>query len=179
MAPSDDELLRRLARGDEESLGALYDRHADGLLGLALKLLRERQEAEDAVHDLFVEVWQRAGEYDPRRGSVRTWIAMRLRSRCLDRLRRAKVRRDKTPEPVVTAAPPEAIERAVDEPRVRAALATLGEPQREVVLLSYFGGLSSAEIAERLAIPIGTVKSRLRAALATLRSTLEPTGVRP
>lgn len=178
MEPTDDELLRRLARGDEDSLGALYDRHADGLLGLALKLLRDRQEAEDAVHDLFVEVWQRAGEYDPRRASVRTWIAMRLRSRCLDRLRRAKLRRDKTPEPVATAERPEAIERAADEPTVRAALAALGEPQREVVLLCYFGGLTSTEIAERLSIPSGTVKSRLRSALMTLRSALEPTGAR-
>ena len=179
MSPSDDELLRRLARGEEARLGLLYARHADRLLGLALTLLRDRSEAEDAVHDLFVEVWQKAGEYDPRRGTVRTWIVMRLRSRCLDRLRRAKMRRDKTPEPVATAARPEVIEHAADEPRVRAALAGLAEPQREVVLLAYFGGLTSAEIAERLAIPIGTVKSRLRAALIALRSALEPPGARP
>ncbi|MEM1416935.1 MAG: sigma-70 family RNA polymerase sigma factor, partial [Myxococcota bacterium] len=132
----------------------------------------------DAVHDLFVEVWQRAGDFDPRRGSVRTWIAMRLRSRCLDRLRRAKVRENKAPE-ARPPEPPDVIKRAVDEPKVRAALEQLGAPHREVVLLSYFAGLSSTEIAERLSIPVGTVKSRMRAALTALRGVLDPAGAGP
>ena len=91
----DVEDLRALARGDNEALGRLYDRHGPVLMALGLRLLTERREAEDLVHDCFVEAWRHAGEYDPTRASVKTWLVMRMRSRCLDRLRSAgHVRRE-------------------------------------------------------------------------------------
>ena len=87
MGPAEDvELAIELARGGREALAELYDRHSPAMLGLGLKLLRDRGEAEEILHDVFLEAWKRAGDYDPSRGSVRTWLMLRMRSRCLDRI---------------------------------------------------------------------------------------------
>lgn len=102
-APTDGERdvsdLAEAARGDRPALARLYDRHAPLLLALGVRLLNDRREAEDVLHDCFVELWRHAGDYDPRRASVKTWIAMRMRSRCIDRLRSASwTRRETLPE---------------------------------------------------------------------------------
>ena len=176
MEPSDEDvaLVIALARGDRESLAALYDRHASLLLGLGVKLLRDRGESQEILHDVFLEVWKRAGDYDPSRGSVRTWLTLRMRSRCLDRIKSAGRSRT-TPageqlERAAGSVPSGAVERA-DASRVRGAMAELPDEQRRILELGYFDGMSCSEMADHLDIPIGTVKSRLHAGLKKLRAT--------
>jgi RNA polymerase sigma-70 factor (ECF subfamily) len=151
------------------------------MLSLGLRIFRERREAEDVLHDVFVEAWRRVGDYDPRRGLVRTWLLLRMRSRCLDRVRSAGYSRGESltdREETVLGRQAglddgvAAVEGSADRQRVRSVLASLPEGQRAVLELGYFLGLSSSEIAERLDIPIGTVKSRVRVALGKLREAL-------
>ncbi len=164
-------LVQAMAAGDREALATLYERHCQVLLGLAMRIVRERREAEDLLHDVFLEAWRCAKDFDPKRGRVRTWLAIRMRSRALDHQKSARVSRnagDAGLEQVVDDA-----ERASpDHARVRSALATLGDEQRRVLELAYFEGLSCSEIAARIAIPIGTVKSRLAAAMQRLREAM-------
>jgi RNA polymerase sigma-70 factor (ECF subfamily) len=165
-------LVEAIASGDRLALGALYDRHAGILLAVARQLLPERAEVEDLVHDVFLEVWKRAHTYDPERASVRRWLLVRLRSRALDRLRsHAYSRRRSLDRDERVASDDPSVE--LDAGRVESLLAELSEEQRSVVTLSYFDGLSSSEIAAELSIPIGTVKSRMAAAMQRLRAMLE------
>jgi RNA polymerase sigma-70 factor (ECF subfamily) len=164
-------LVRAMAEGNRQALAALYARHAGLLLGIAVRIVRERREAEDLLHDVFLEVWRAAKDFDPKRGRVRTWLAIRMRSRCLDHQKSARVSRnagDAGLEVVVD----EREKSTPDHGRVREALSTLGEDQRQVVELAYFEGLSCSEIAAKIAKPIGTVKSRLAAGLSRLRDGL-------
>lgn len=171
----------QVAAGNRTALGELYATYGSLMLALGERMLGNSREAEDVVHDVFVEVWQRAGQYDPTRGTVRTWIAMRMRSRCLDRLRSPERRRGTDLESAGAQAMvghTELDPSIADHPRVLEALRELPEPQREVLVLGYFEGLSSSEIASRLSVPVGTVKSRVAAGLRKLRTALsvgEPT----
>lgn len=171
-------VLRRVARGDQSALGLLYDRHASAMLALGLRILAEAREAEDLLHDVFLEAWRLAGDYDPDRGSVKTWLLVRMRSRCLDRLRshayaRTSPLETMRPESETDAdAADEHAVRSLDGTRVCRLLACLPEPQREVLVLGYFRDLSFQEIAAQLGIPLGTVKSRVSAAMGKLRSEL-------
>ncbi len=173
--PSDADLVAAMAGGDRDATRQLYDRHAGLMLGVATRLLSDRSAAEDLVHDVFLEAWRNAGSYDPGRGTVRTWLMVRLRSRALDRLRSAAWRRrvdtgDRMPEP---SDRPEVDPAAGgDRDRVRGALAELPEPQRRVLELAYYRGLSSSEVADVLGVPVGTVKSRTAAAFRKLRAAL-------
>ncbi|MEM6959045.1 MAG: sigma-70 family RNA polymerase sigma factor [Myxococcota bacterium] len=164
-------ILRRLARGEQAALGELYDIHAPRLTAIAIRLLGSESEAEDVLHDVFVEVWKRAGDYDPERGTVRTWIAMRLRSRCLDRLRSPSRRGQLLEEQHMGSGE---MRLDLDGPRLQQALSALPSPQRDVLCMAYFDGLSGPEISEALSIPLGTVKSRIAAGLEKLRSALAP-----
>jgi len=172
------ELITAVAAGDRRGLAALYDRYAPILMGVGTRMLGSRREAEDLLHDLFLEVWRQARHYDAARGSVRTWLLLRLRSRALDRRKAAAWSRVVSVEdrPGVAERAPEAGAEdpllGPDRTRVHEALAALPGEQRAVLELGYFDGLSSAEIAARLSIPIGTVKSRVAAALAKLRARL-------
>jgi RNA polymerase sigma-70 factor (ECF subfamily) len=167
VSTTDAALVSAVAAGDREALADLYDRCAGGLLGLAQRLLGDRHEAEDLVHDVFIEVWKQAGAYDERRGSVRTWFFTRLRARCLDRLRARRLllaaARANDREPAADH------ELAPDRATLRGALRKLTAEQADVVALAYYEGLSSTEISARLGIPVGTVKSRTAAALGRLR----------
>lgn len=179
--------LKALARGDQQALGRLYDRHAPILLALGIRLLGERREAEDILHDCFVEAWRHAGDYDSQRASVKTWLVLRMRSRCLDRLRsaghtrresmtgreEATFRQASGSGGDITATPEDD---RVDAYRLKHALAELPPDQREVIVLGFFDGLSSSEIAAELGIPIGTVKSRVRSAMIRLRAAI---GIEP
>lgn len=179
----DVEDIRAAARGSRRALGTLYDRYGGLMLGVSLKVLKDRGDSEDLVHELFVEVWRHAGDYDPRKGSVKTWLFMRLRSRCLDWVRSARSRKQRLMTDDETAAlganastgiaATHWPDRMVDHARVRDAVQTLPQSQREVVELGYFKGLSSSEISASLGIPIGTVKSRVRAAMNELRKAYE------
>jgi RNA polymerase sigma-70 factor (ECF subfamily) len=158
-----------MVRGDRSAVALLYQRHQAPLFGLARSMLRSAAEAEDLLHDVFLEAWRRSADYSAERGTVRAWLILRTRSRALDRLKSAARPRAAALEPpAVEAAPAE----QADQSRLRQLLAQMPEAQQQVVLLGYFEGLSSAEISERLGIPIGTVKSRTRAALETLRDVL-------
>lgn len=181
-AERDRGLIAAAAAGDEHALAALYDRHVAGLLGVALRILRTRQDAEDLVHDVFVEAWQHARDFDASRGSVRSWLLVRTRSRAVDRLRSLEAARRRG----LLTRPAEAGEASVepiwdgaDRARAKRALDALPEAQRALVELAYFEGLSCSEMAERCGIPIGTVKSRLSAGMTKLRQAFaEPSDVR-
>ncbi len=172
----DAQLVAAMSRGDRGALAALYDRYASLLLAVATRILGDRRESEDLVHDVMLEVWRQAAHYDTARGTVRAWLLVRLRSRALDRKKSVGATR-------VVAVDPERLHQqrdtAAEDPTlgpdraaVRRALAALPDEQRTVLELGYFEGLSSAEIAERIDAPIGTVKSRVAAALAKLRAGL-------
>jgi RNA polymerase sigma-70 factor (ECF subfamily) len=173
-------LIRGAAEGDRDCLAALYDRYAPALLAIGRRILGDRREAEDLLHDVFIEVWRQAGDYDEGRGSVRAWLLMRMRSRALDRRKSAALsKRADLPAPEMVA---DALGDAhggedpalgPDRQAVRQALAQLPAEQRQVLELGYFEGLSSSEIAERVRAPIGTVKSRVAAALSKLRQAVE------
>ncbi len=179
--PSDDAedevLVAAMAAGDRAALATLYERHASLLLGLALRIVRERREAEDLLHDVFLEAWRTAKDFDPKRGRVRTWLAIRMRSRALDLQKSARVSRN-TGDGGLELLVDEGDAASPDHGRVRRALAELGTDQRRVLELAYFEGLSCTEIAERVAIPVGTVKSRIAAGLDRLRSGLLSAGPR-
>jgi RNA polymerase sigma-70 factor (ECF subfamily) len=172
---ADTELVLRMTRGDRAALGELYERHAGRVLAVLLKILGDRSEAEDVLHDVFVEAWRRAGAYSRERGTVSAWLVLRARSRAIDRRRSAPRARSvslegaELPERRDPAADPGRIH---DQKRLGDAFAGLSVEEQEVILLGYFEGLSSTEIAERIGKPVGTVKSRTRSALEKLREVL-------
>jgi RNA polymerase sigma-70 factor (ECF subfamily) len=150
------------------------------MLSLASRILRDRREAEDLVHDVFVEAWRKASSFSGDRGSVRAWLLVRTRSRAIDRLRNLEVaHRHARNERAVASDTPQPAEQdpslTPDQRRARAALAGLPEAQRQVLELAYFEGLSCSEIARRCGAPLGTVKSRLSAGMRELRRLFDTT----
>lgn len=171
--------MRLVLEGDDEGLRELYDRYAPFALGMALKIVREQNEAEDVVHDAFIAIVERADQYRPERGTVVAWLVTTVRNLSLDRARR-RVRRAQITteelrhEPTEPVPDPESIAwLARDREAVRAALARLSESQRRTLEVAFFEGLSYPEIAERDGVPLGTVKSRAARALAALRAALD------
>jgi len=170
----DAQCLQRAQAGDTRSLSELYDRYTPLLYPVALRILRSSADAEDAVQDAWLQVWKRSTSYDPRRGSVAAWLITVIRTRALDRYRsmasRSRAESKVDPEPVT---PPEDPTRSAVHvqlrARVREALAKLTPQQRECIEIAYFEGLSQSEIAERLKMPLGTVKSWTRQGLMRLR----------
>lgn len=176
MDREDATLVSGVAAGDRSCLAGLYDRYAPALLAIGRRILGNRREAEDLLHDVFLEVWRQAGDYDAARGTVRAWLLMRMRSRALDRRKSALFARRADAPPADAASEAEGDNPTLgpDRAAVRRALAALPADQRQVLELGYFEGLSSSEIADRVRAPIGTVKSRVAAALAKLRAGLQP-----
>ena len=174
---SDSDLLHAVARGDESALAACYDRYRLILFGLILRILNDRQEAEDVLQEVFLQVWRRAGDFDEVRGRAFTWLVTIARSRALDRLRAAGARARLAEEAAQESADEvsDASLNALKSERseiVRNALAELTDEQRKVLLLAYFEGLTQTEIAGRLGDPLGTVKTRMRSGLIKLRELL-------
>lgn len=167
-------LVAAMARGDATALSQLYERYGGLLLGLAMRIVRDRSPAEDLLHDVFLEAWRSAKDFDPKRGRVRTWLTVRMRSRALDLMKSARVSRN-AGDDGLDALVDEAEAATPDHARVRGVLAALGPEQRRVLELAYFEGLSCTEIAARIDIPVGTVKSRIAAGLDRLRGQLKPT----
>jgi RNA polymerase sigma-70 factor (ECF subfamily) len=173
-SPTDVELVREVARGHVPSMAALYDRYCGALLTVARALLRDMTQAEDLVHDVFMEAWRHADRFDPARGNVSTWLLVRLRSRARDRSRRASAQREVS-RPVIDVDPTDGCEVPIPLPdRTIVGLLLRGLPseQRRVLELTYYRGLSFPEIARRTRAPIGTVKSRAAAGLAKLRTAM-------
>lgn len=179
---ADRALLEAIARRSPESLGDLYDRHAAVVYGLAKRIVRRAEDAEEVVQDVFAQVWRDAPRYDPSRASVAGWLVMLAKTRAIDRLRASRARPDldagseEGPAWVPSHDPsPEHQAVSADEARgIEDALVTLPETQRTLVDLAYFEGLTQSEIAGRTGVPLGTVKTRLRAAMAALRSVMSP-----
>jgi RNA polymerase sigma-70 factor, ECF subfamily len=175
----DIEAMARICGGDDGAVAELYDRYAAMALGLALKIVRDAQEAEDVVHGAFVAIVERADQYRPERGTVIAWLVTTVRNLALDRTRRRTRRAQITDEelrhePAEPVPDPEGIAWLLREREaVRAALETLPAAQRQTLHIAFFEGLSYPEIAERENIPLGTVKSRAARALAALRAALE------
>ena len=166
----DAELLRAVARGDESAFARVYDRYGPILLGLLLRILRSRAEAEDVLQEVFLQVWQQARSFDESRGRAFTWLVTLARSRAIDRLRavdsreRAALRSAEDGPPAAQTRPladDDAI-RAERAEAVRGALGELPEEQRQVLVLAYLEGMSQSEIAAAKNQPLGTVKTRTR-----------------
>ena len=172
---SDEEILARIADGEQEALQELYQRWSSSLLGIALKFMRSRPEAEDITHDVLLEIWKTAASYDPDRGAARTWIVMKMRSRVIDRLRKGKRRATLLLESQDTLTPTHISEDpglTLERRQLRETIKTLSEHQQEVIELTYFEHMTAVEVGEELGIPTGTVKSRLAAARRALKELL-------
>jgi RNA polymerase sigma-70 factor, ECF subfamily len=164
-------LIRRLTRGDHSALGEFYDLYAGLVNGMAVRILRDRAEAEDAVQEVFVQVWQQAARFDPSRGTPEAWLCTMARTRALDRLRRRSSRREE-PEPIHPG--PTAMPKNEEALALRKALDALPPDQRTALELAYFEGLTQTEIAARLREPLGTIKTRIRTAMIRMRGVLGP-----
>jgi RNA polymerase sigma-70 factor (ECF subfamily) len=176
-----DGVARRAASGDHAAMADLYDATSARVFGLAMRIVGEPSAAEDVVSDVYLQAWRQAGGFDPRRGSVLAWLLTLTRTRSIDALRARQRRRAATEQ--AEAAPSAAVpisdlaELTIEAERQRSvhgALVRLTPEQRQVIELAYFGGLSHSEIAARLGQPLGTVKTRIRAAMLRLRDLLAP-----
>jgi RNA polymerase sigma-70 factor (ECF subfamily) len=165
-------VLRQVAEGERQALRWLYERYAPRAMAVAMRVLHLSGDAEEVVQETFVDVWRRAGEYEPARGSPQAWIATICRTRAIDRLRaRAageRVLKQLEAGPPEGPSPAEAAERRQVRERIAAALAQLPPEQRKVLELAYFEGLSQSEIAGRTGEPLGTVKTRVRLGMEKL-----------
>lgn len=169
-----------LARGNREALGALFELHANRVLAVALKLLRDRTEAEDVLQETFLEAWRTATRYDAARGDVASWLVTIARSRSVDRLRsrsaalRAAERELAEPVAVVSANADVQLDDARHLQALRLQLAQLPVEQQKMLALAWNEGLSQSDIARKTGLPLGTVKTRTRMALSRLSTALAP-----
>jgi RNA polymerase sigma-70 factor (ECF subfamily) len=176
---SDEALVALVARGDEDALAELYDRVSRIAYGLALRVLRDERYAEDAVQEAFLQVWRRAATFRADRAKASTWILTLVHRRAVDLVRREERRQTDTLTEEATAdvASTESTDEAAwlrfERERVQAALRELPDGQREALELAYYGGFSQSELAERLGVPLGTIKSRMFAGLTRLREILD------
>lgn len=183
-AEVDQGLIRAIAGGSPDALARLYDRHAATVFALARRIVSRQEDAEEVVQDVFAQVWRQAARYCDARASVAGWLVMLARTRSIDRLRARQARPDEDRGvepapglPLPSSDPdPETVAVSAENARqVRAACAALPEAQRSLLELAYYEGLSHAEIAERTGVPLGTVKTRIRTAMETLRQKMDVT----
>jgi RNA polymerase sigma-70 factor (ECF subfamily) len=178
-------LVEQMAHGRQDALARLYDETSSMLNGLLLRILERPEDAEEVLLDVYMKAWKYATRYTDKRGSVQAWLMIMARNAAIDRIRqkRAQPRTlafepESTPEPESTDASPE--EQTAERERRRRVQLVLNElppEQREVVELAFFGGLTHAELAERLREPLGTIKSRIRMGLMRLRGLIEEPGI--
>lgn len=178
-ARRDDALLaRRIREGDSDALGELYDRYASVALATALRVVADRQLAEDLVHDSFVAVWQKIDRFDADRGNLRSWLLTIVRNRGIDRLRavRPSIEVGVADEQSLLRSGPNPTAddalRSLSSAELRVAIAALPDEQRQAIELAYFQGRTYRQIAEMTGVPQGTANGRLRLALAKLREAL-------
>lgn len=173
---NDAELITRVGAGDRHAFELLYRRYARPVFGLALRRLGDRGQAEDAVQDTFASVWRSARSYRPERGAGDRWLFAVARNAIVDRRRvRREPPAEGPDEPSTEAGPPERAELNWLAWRVHRAVSELPEHEQQVIELAYWRGLSQSEIAAALELPLGTVKTRTRAALLRLADLLEET----
>jgi RNA polymerase sigma-70 factor (ECF subfamily) len=186
----DEQILAAVARGEHLALRVLYERYAGAVFALALRMVADREVAEEVTQEVFLRIWRHARSYDPARGRVPTWVLGLTHHLSIDQIRRRKVQAQPMPvtddgEPLSTQMP----DLTVDVERevwgaerhqvLTAALGHLPAPQREVIEHAYYRGLTQVEIANRVGIPLGTVKTRLRLGLRKLREILQSQGLSP
>ena len=178
-AKDDVRLLARVADRDADALGALYDRHGRVVFGLLYRMLGSPEAAEEVTQDTFHAVWRRSTTYRAERGPVRTWIIAIARNAAIDwrRTRGKRQQRDATLDEAMALVDDTRVDDRViaslSGERLRAAVASLPAEQRDALSLAFWSGLTQTEIAARTAVPLGTVKTRIRLAMAKLRERLE------
>lgn len=178
-------LLIRVASGDRSAFTRLYDATSSAIYGLLVSMLRGAAAAEEVAQEVYVEVWNKAGSFDPERGSGVTWMSLIARSRALDRLRSERSYAGAVDRAGTAMSAAELLGENHSDPEevasigerrrlVRSALEAMPEEQRAAIVLAFFGGYSHTEIAAREGIPLGTVKSRIRAGLEKVETQLRP-----
>ena len=174
-------LINRIAQGDDSAFEALYKRFSRSLYGMAFRMMNDAKEAEDVLQEGFTYIWRKAGTYDPTRSSPFAWAVMITRNKAIDRLR-VRQRIEKLRERVTSEElfDQDKDETSANEPTlrergaiVRSALQKIPQEQRQALELSFFGGLTHEQIAERLDTPLGTIKARIRRGLLRLRDCLK------
>lgn len=170
------ELLVRVAGGDQASFAELYDLLSSRVFGLILRVLVNRSQSEEVLQEVFLEIWQSASRFAPNRGQGRTWVLTIAHRRAVDRVRASQSSTDRDVRAgirdigVAHDSVAEQVELSIEGERVVAALGTLPDPQREALVLSYYGGYSQSEIAVLIGAPLGTIKTRMRDGLLRLRN---------
>jgi RNA polymerase sigma-70 factor (ECF subfamily) len=168
--PSDLALATAIRSGDQAAMGALYDRFSSIVYAVALRVLQDTGAAEDVLQEIFMQLWRNPGAFDASRGNMAAWLAVIARHRAIDALRRRRPEND-IADVVVSVEPDLASDadrsRAMD--KVRGALQAMPSPQRSALEMAYFEGLTHVEIAEKTGEPLGTIKTRIRAGLVSLR----------
>jgi RNA polymerase sigma-70 factor (ECF subfamily) len=177
----DVELLRQIAGGDRAAFAEFYDRHSTLMFSVACKILNDTSEAEDVLQETFLQIWEKAGKFDPKLGRAASWAAILARNRAIDRIR-ASQRRTRLAEEAGTAyaIAEEAADTVNESLRgheqakiIQSAIVELPDEQRRAIELAYFSGLTQDEISKKLNTPLGTVKARIRRGLLKLRDLLE------
>lgn len=180
------EWLGQVLRGDQSGLARLFDHFSSRVFSIALRILRNEQDAEEAVADVFAQVWRRAADFDRARGTVDAWVLRLAHSRAIDRLRRRRARPDldtalhpddpEAPYEVARDPAQELLAGLETQSLVRQAFAILKPEQQRCVALAFLEGLSHQEVAERIGMPLGTVKSHVRRGLMAMKSFLQERG---
>lgn len=170
----DAELLKAIAQRDESAMAEVFDRYSRLVYAISLRVLREPALAEDVMQEVLLQVWRSPGGFIAQRGSLGSWLAVVARNRSIDVLRR---RAHQEPLEGLTVSEPRSMRRSVEDDllmtEVRSVVSRLPEEQQSSLQMAYFDGLSHTEIAERTGIPLGTVKTRIRAGLMAVRKVLE------
>ncbi len=172
--------IAKVAAGDQAAFATLYDELAPSVFGVVRRVLRDPSQAEEVTQEVFVEIWRLAARFDPQRGSVRTWAVTIAHRRAVDRVRSEQAHRDRQIrsnfDAAVEATPDDHALESEDRERARAALEELSPVQRQALEMAFYEGLTHVQIAERLDIALGTVKTRIRDGLIRLRMVM---GVQP
>jgi RNA polymerase sigma-70 factor (ECF subfamily) len=178
----DERLVHSVARRDQDALAELYRRHGDGVFALVARVLQDRAMAEEVTQEVFLRLWNEPDRFDPQRGALRSFLLRQAHSRAVERIRAEEARRrreDRVDREAVLVGPD--VEQqalaGLGSAAVAEALASLSPGEREAIVLAYFGGHSYREVAVRLDLPEGTVKSRIRLGLAKLADRLEASGL--
>lgn len=178
VAASLDELVQRVACGSHEAFAEMYQQMSPRVMGLVVRLLRDRSQSEEVTQEVFLLIWQNARRFDPERGTALAWVLRITHSRAVDRIRSAQRISDRDLAvgvrdfPVAFDCVTEAVEIRIESDRVRQAMRRLTTVQREAVALAYYGGYSNGEMAELLCIPTSTIKTRVRDGMISLRREL-------
>jgi len=171
--PTDLALVTAIRSGDQGAMAALYDRYSSIVYAVALRVLQDTGGAEDVLQDIFMQLWRNPGAFDASRGNMAAWLAVITRHRSIDALRRRRPQDDI--EDVVLSVEPDMAsdaDRSRAMEKVRGALQTMPSPQRSALEMAYFEGLTHAEIADKTGEPLGTIKTRIRTGLLSLRKVL-------